>query len=156
MVFGADRRVSALIYSGRGRSAKGVGVGSSLRAVRAAYPGASCVDYPGQTNCTLKSTYRSRAVNTVFHFIKTNGRLKCDRVLVYLVDAAARGDGRMSSEVRRRLTARRAPLVALAGGALAIGSAGAVPSASRRTAINAGTNAQQAADALNQGCADME
>jgi hypothetical protein len=86
VVFGADRRVSALIYSGRGRSAKGVGVGSSLRAVRAAYPAASCLTYPRQTNCTLKSTIRSRAVNTVFHFIKRKGRLKCDRVLVYLVD----------------------------------------------------------------------
>jgi hypothetical protein len=86
VVFGADRRVSALIYSGRGRSAKGVGVGSSLRAVRAAYPAASCLTYPRQTNCTLNSTIRSRAVNTVFHFIKRKGRLKCDRVLVYLVD----------------------------------------------------------------------
>jgi hypothetical protein len=86
VVFGADRRVSALIYSGRGRSAKGVGFGSSARAVRAAYPGASCVTYPRQTNCTLRSTYRSRAVKTVFHFIKRKGRLRCDRVLVYLVD----------------------------------------------------------------------
>ena len=91
VVFGADRRVSALIYSGRGRSAKGAGVGSSLRAVRAACPGASCVTYPGQTNCTLKSTYRSRAVDMVFHFIKTKGRLKCDRVLVYLVDEREMG-----------------------------------------------------------------
>ena len=72
-------------------SAKGAGVGSSLRAVRAACPGASCVTYPGQTNCTLKSTYRSRAVDTVFHFIKTKGRLKCDRVLVYLVDEREMG-----------------------------------------------------------------
>jgi hypothetical protein len=86
VVFGADRRVSALIYSGRARSARGVGVGSSLRAVRAAYPRASCLTYPRQTNCTLKSTYRSRAVQTVFHFIKTKGRLKCDRVMVYRVD----------------------------------------------------------------------
>jgi hypothetical protein len=74
--------VSALIYSGRGRSAKGVGVGSSERAVRAAYPGASC----GRANCTLESSYRSRAVKTMFHFNTTKGRRECDRVLVYLVD----------------------------------------------------------------------
>ena len=86
VVFGADRRVSALFYSGRGRSAAGVGVGSSRRAVRAAYPGVSCLDYPGESNCTLKGSYRSRAVNTVFHFTNEKGRLKCDRVLVYFVD----------------------------------------------------------------------
>ena len=86
VVFGADRRVSALFYSGHGRSAKGVGVGSSLRAVRAAYPRASCVRSLRQANCTLKSTYRSRAVQTVFHFIKKKSRLKCDRVMVYNVD----------------------------------------------------------------------
>jgi hypothetical protein len=86
VVFGADRRVSALFYSGRGRSARGVGVGSSLRAVRAAYPRASCMTYPRQANCTLESTYRSRPVRTVFHFVKSKGRLRCERVLVYLVD----------------------------------------------------------------------
>jgi hypothetical protein len=93
VVFGADRRAIALIYSGRGRSAKGVGVGSSRRAVRAAYPGISCVDNPGQSNCTLKSTYRSRAVNTVFHFKNAKGRLKCDRVMVYFVDQRRGGSG---------------------------------------------------------------
>ena len=86
VVFGADRRVSALFYSGRARSAEGVGVGSSLRAVRAAYPRASCVRSLRQANCTLKSTYRSRPVQTVFHFIEKKGRLECDRVLVYNVD----------------------------------------------------------------------
>ena len=87
VMFGADRRVSALIYSGRGRTAKGLGVGSGLRAVRAAYPGASCVNYAKRTTCALNSTYQSRAVRTVFHFTKTNGRLKVDRVLMYLVAA---------------------------------------------------------------------
>lgn len=86
VIFGADRRVSALIYSGRGRSTEGVGVGSSLRAVRDAYPGASCVSYPGRANCALNSTHRSRAVETVFHFVKRKGGLTCDRVLMYLVD----------------------------------------------------------------------
>ena len=61
----------------------------------------------------------------------------------------------MSCEVRGRLTARRAWLVALAGGALAVGSAGAAL-AQQPTVINAGTDAQQAADALNQNCADMD
>jgi hypothetical protein len=60
----------------------------------------------------------------------------------------------MSSEVRGRLIARRVWLVALAGGALAVGSAGAA--LAQQQVINAGTNAQQAADALNQGCADMD
>jgi len=60
----------------------------------------------------------------------------------------------MSSEVRGRLTARRVWLVALAGGALAVGSAGAA--LAQQQVINAGTDAQQAADALNAGCADMD
>jgi hypothetical protein len=59
----------------------------------------------------------------------------------------------MTSAARGRLTARRIWLLALAGGALAVGSAGValgdVP------VYDAGTDAQQAADALNSGCVDM-
>jgi hypothetical protein len=63
----------------------------------------------------------------------------------------------MSSEARRRLTARRALLVALASGALAAGSAAsAALGQTPDEVIDAGTNADQAAQALNEGCADME
>lgn len=60
----------------------------------------------------------------------------------------------MTSAARGRLTARRIWLLALAGGALAVGSAG-VALGQQPVVIDAGTNAQQAADALNEGCVDM-
>jgi hypothetical protein len=63
----------------------------------------------------------------------------------------------MSSEVGRRVTARRAWLVALAGGALVVGSAAsAALGQTPDEVIDAGTNADAAAQALNEGCADME
>jgi hypothetical protein len=60
----------------------------------------------------------------------------------------------MSSASRGRVTARRIVLLALAGGALAVGSAG-VALAQQPQVINAGTDAQDAADALNAGCVDL-
>lgn len=83
VVFDADRRVSALFYTGRGRSAEGVGVGSGWPEVRAAYPRATCET---RMNCTLDSTYRSKAVKTVFHFTMRAGRRVCDQVSVYVSD----------------------------------------------------------------------
>jgi hypothetical protein len=63
----------------------------------------------------------------------------------------------MSSEVGRRVTARRAWLVALAGGALAVGSAAsAALGQTPDEVIDAATNADEAAQALNEGCADTE
>jgi hypothetical protein len=63
----------------------------------------------------------------------------------------------MSSEARRRVTARRALLVALAGGALVLGSAAsAALGQTPDEVIDAGSNANEAAQALNDGCADME
>jgi hypothetical protein len=62
----------------------------------------------------------------------------------------------VSSEVGRRLTARRAWLAALAGGALAAGSAAsAALGQTPDEVIDAGTNADEAAQALNEGCEDM-
>ena len=56
----------------------------------------------------------------------------------------------MSSQVGRRVTARRVYLVALAGGALAVGSvASAALGQTPDEVIDAGTNADQAAQALN-------
>jgi hypothetical protein len=93
VVFGPDRRVSGLMYSGSKRSGKGVGVGSSMTAVRVAYPKVSCTS--GTTKrqyCTLQGTSAGRMVTTVFRFTRTRaGRYKCDRVLIY-VPAAGNGE----------------------------------------------------------------
>lgn len=87
VVFGPDLRVSALIYRGARRSARGAGVGASLPVVRGSYPGASCLRRAVRIDCTLTGTNAGRTVRTVFSFIRTSGGLyKCDQVLIYLID----------------------------------------------------------------------
>ena len=61
----------------------------------------------------------------------------------------------MSSELGRRVTARQAWLVALAGGTLAVGSTATAAGQNNQT-IDAGTNADLAAQVLNESCADTE
>jgi hypothetical protein len=88
VVFAADDRVSGLIYSGSRRSANGVGVGSSIASVRAAYPNASCTGPGKQRYCTLQGTRAGGTVKTVFRFVRTRaGRYDCDRVLIYVMSA---------------------------------------------------------------------
>jgi hypothetical protein len=88
VVFGPDLRVSALIYRGAQRSARGAGVGSSPPVVRGGYPGASCSRSPRRMNCTLtRAANAGRKVETVFSFSKRSGGLyKCDQVLIYVID----------------------------------------------------------------------
>ncbi|MBV9197473.1 MAG: hypothetical protein JO168_25350 [Solirubrobacterales bacterium] len=87
VLFGGDSRVSGLIYLGPVLSARGVGVGSVVTAVRSAYPGTVCTGYARQRYCTVRGVFAGRAVKTVFRFTKLpGGRYACDRVLIYLVD----------------------------------------------------------------------
>jgi len=87
VLFGNDSRVSGLIYRGPVLSARGVGVGSVVTAVRSAYPGAVCTGYARQRYCTVRGVLSGRAVKTVFRFTTLpGGRSVCDRVLIYLVD----------------------------------------------------------------------
>lgn len=84
LVFGADKRVTTIIYRGRRATARGAGVGTTFHGLLKAHPGARCVKYLAFTNCRLAHKFRGRPVKTVFHFIhKPRGRRECDRVMIY-------------------------------------------------------------------------
>ncbi len=86
VVFGPNLRVSALIYTGAERSARGAGVGASLPVVLGGYPNASCVRFPRGMNCTVTGVNAGRTVRTVFSFRrKSGGQYRCNRVLIYIV-----------------------------------------------------------------------
>jgi hypothetical protein len=86
VVFGPDLRVSALTYTGSERSKRHVGVGSTLAAVRGAFPSVACSKQAGRTDCTLTHLHGRWTVKTVFSLTKrSGGRFKCKQVLMYVI-----------------------------------------------------------------------
>ena len=86
VVFGPDLRVSALIYSGPQHGRQHVGVGSTLAAVRTAFPRVGCSKQAGRIDCAQTRVNGSWAVKTVFRLTKGRGdRFKCTQVLIYVV-----------------------------------------------------------------------
>ena len=93
VVFGPDLRVSGLIHTGSRLTSKAVGVGSSMTALRVAYPRASCTPlrYARRRYCTLQRAVAGGAVKTVFRLSKTRFGYKCDRVAIYRIPGARSG-----------------------------------------------------------------
>jgi hypothetical protein len=87
VVFGPDLRVSALIYGGPQRGRLHVGVGSTLAAVRAAFPGAGCSKHTRRIDCAQARVKGRWTIKTVFRLTKGRGsQFKCRQVLIYVVD----------------------------------------------------------------------
>jgi hypothetical protein len=85
LVFGANKRVTGIVYTGRRVTARRAGVGTTFQAFRKAHPRARCAKYLAFTNCRLTHKHDGRTAKTVFHFIhKDRGRQReCDRVMIY-------------------------------------------------------------------------
>jgi hypothetical protein len=96
--FAADRHVAGLVYRGDRRTARGLGVRSTLNLVRATFPRASCtpiVDgkhFAKRVFCTLAGRIGSAPAETVFRFKRPRGHpFVCDQVAIDLVDPKAQG-----------------------------------------------------------------
>ena len=86
VVFGPDLRVSALIYTGPERSKRHVGVGSTLAAVRGAFPRAVCSEQAEQDR--LHADARPRALNRSDRVPLDQAQrrpVQCKQVLMYVI-----------------------------------------------------------------------
>jgi hypothetical protein len=85
VVFGPDRRATALIHSGNRRTVHGVGKGSTLAAVRGWFPEIACRKFSNRIDCAIKQVSEGQTVKTVFRFSERNGRRwKTNKVLIYV------------------------------------------------------------------------
>ena len=85
VVFGTDRRVTALIHSGNRRTVHGVGKDSTLAAVRGRFPGVACRKFRKRIDCAVKQVSDGRSVRTVFRLTERTGRRwKTKKVLIYV------------------------------------------------------------------------
>ncbi len=88
VVFGPDRRVAALIYSGNLSTKTGVGKGDTMARLRAEFPRISCAKFAKRIDCAVERASRQGTVMTVFrltdHLRGAGTSWETDQVLMYV------------------------------------------------------------------------
>jgi hypothetical protein len=95
VVFGADRRVVALIHDGNRRTKDGVGKDSSMAQLHGKFPRIACAKVAKRVDCTVRRVSGQQAIRTVFRLgdrLPGQGtRWKTNKVLIY-VERRERGN----------------------------------------------------------------
>ena len=88
VVFGPDRRVTALVYGGTLSTSDGVGKDDTMARLRAKFPSLSCAKYAAGVDCSVQRGSGPQTIRTVF---RLSDRLRgaatswaTDKVLIYV------------------------------------------------------------------------
>jgi hypothetical protein len=88
VVFGPDRRVVALVHSGKRRTKDGVGRDSTIAHLRGRFPGISCAKLSRRVDCAVTRVSGQQRIRTVFRlYDRLRGpgtRWKTSKVLIYV------------------------------------------------------------------------
>jgi hypothetical protein len=88
VVFGPDRRVAALIYSGNRSTKDGAGKNDTMARLRAEFPRISCAKFVHRVDCAVQRVSGQRTVRTVFRLtdrLRGAGTMwQTDEVLMYV------------------------------------------------------------------------